>query len=523
MKKRLMALGMTFALAAFGLAGCGGDDTTTTTSATDDTTLVVSLSSAPSKLDPIDYSGTYEGKIIDQVTDRVIEYNDDLSGFVPSLASSWEISEDGLTYVFQIRDDVYFQPGTYQDGRQMTAEDVAYSLNRSHEFSANNRLDMLGEAVATGEFEVTCTLPVADASFLAALTNAGNSIVPIEEVEGWGDQFGNNLCGTGAFDLIEFKLDEEAILVANEDYFLGAPNIDNLTFKFINDSTQAVNALLTGVVDLATDISGEAINTVAESDDLELLLDEALKINYIRYNDVNGPTADLKVRQALTMAVDFEAVRTALYQYDEVVAGYLPLPYGSWGYDESLEELALGYDLEAAKALMAEAGYEDGFELNIYVSNTQERITLCTLLQAFWAELGITTNITVSEWGPFSEVVCSGNADVYAMSWSWYPDPYFFLNKLFSSDELNSIGNGAGYVNEEVDNLLSLATQVTDQDERAEYYSQAMEIVMGDVTGVYYANPYQCYGTNGTLVDFVARADGSLRFVTPERNTSVAE
>ena len=102
--------------------------------------LVVSLSSSPSKLDPIHYSGTYESQIIGQVTDRLIEYNDALDNFEPSLATEWNVSEDGITYVFQIRQGVKFQNGQYVQGRELTAEDVAWSLNRSHELSDNNRL-----------------------------------------------------------------------------------------------------------------------------------------------------------------------------------------------------------------------------------------------------------------------------------------------------------------------------------------------------------------------------------------------
>ena len=93
-----------------------------------------------------------------------MEYNDDLTEYVPSLATSWTISDDGMTYVFQIRQGVHFQNTEYAQGREMTAEDVAYSLNRSAQYSDNNRLDMLDKAEVTGEWEVTCTLKSPNAS-----------------------------------------------------------------------------------------------------------------------------------------------------------------------------------------------------------------------------------------------------------------------------------------------------------------------------------------------------------------------
>ncbi len=534
MMKKILALALACAMSAGLLAGCGSENNATPSTDGPDgangKTLTVSLSASPAKLDPIHYSGAYEGQIIQQVCDRLVEYNDDMSKFVPSLATSWTVSDDGVTYVFQIRQGVHFQNTKYAQGREMTAEDVAYSLNRSAQFSDNNRLSMLDKAEVTGDWEVTCTLKSANASFMTALTDTGNSIVAKEEVEGWGDNFGYNLSGTGAFYLDKFELDEQAIMSANAEYWLGKPALEKLVFKFITDPNQAANALQTGAIDMATQLSGEAINTVEKAGNgIELVKVEDLKINYIRFNSQKGPTADVRVRQALAEAVDFEAVRSALYQYDEVKAGYLPLPYGSWGYDASLESLAPKYDVEHAKKLLAEAGYANGFDLTINVSNTEERKTLATMLQGYWMALGINAQVAVNEWGTFSDTVCSGNSDVYAMSWSWYPDPYFFLNKLFASNETTAIGNGAGYVSDYVDEMLTQAFSVTDIEERAEYYRKAMEQAMKDYTGVYYANPYGMYGINDRVVDFKPRADGMLIFVTSEdgetisRNVSVAD
>ena len=528
MKKKLLSLLLVGAMSLCMLAGCGGgDDQKTPASdagnvAASNGTLTVSLSSSAAKLDPIHYSGTYESQIIQQVCDRLVEYNDAMDDYVPSLATSWSVSPDGVTYVFQIRQGVHFQNTQYAQGREMTAEDVAYSLNRSAQYSDNNRLAMLDKAEVTGDWEVTCTLKGANASFLTALTDAGNSVIAKEEVEGWGDNFGYNLSGTGPFYMEKFELDEQAVLVANDEYWLGEPALDKLVFKFITDSNQAANALLTGAVDIATSLSGEAINTVDKAENVELLKIEDLKINYMRFNSQRGPTADIRVRQALAAAVDFDAVRKALYRYDEVKAGYLPLPYGSWGYDASLEALAPTYDVEKAKQLLAEAGYEDGFEITINVSNTEERKTLATMLQGYWSEIGVTAKVAVNEWGTFSDTVCSGNSDVYAMSWTWYPDPYFFLNKLFSSEETTAIGNGAGYVNDYVDEMLTKAFETTDIAERAEYYGKAMEQAMKDCVGVYYANPYGMYGINGRVQDFVARADGRLRFIVSEDGNTVS-
>ena len=517
-------------LAAAGLAGTFAGTSANVAKADEPKqggTLTVSLTSAPSKLDPIHYSGAYEGQIICAACDRLIEYNDELTEFVPSLATSWEVSDDGITYVFQIREGVTFNPSDYHDRRPLTAEDVAYSLNRSAQFSDNARLSMLDKAEATGDLEVTCTLTNACAAFLTALTDAGNSIIAQEDVDGYGDSFNRNVCGTGAFKLVEFSLDERATLEANEEYWLVRPNVDTLVFRFITDLTQNANAAVTGEVDIATDLMGEAIATVQASDAVEVLTTQALQISYIRFNsrdEIEGrpnPLADVNVRKALAMAADWDAIRAALYQYDDAVPGYLPIPFGSWAYDSSLESLAPTYDLEQATQLMADAGYASGFDISMYVTNNQARVDLTTMLQGYWAALNVNVTPVIGEWGSFSDAVCGGKADAYAMSWSWYPDPYFFLNNLFASNQTTAIGNGAGYVNAEVDDLLLKAVQTNDQDERAKYYQQVIEIAMNDCVGVYYAVPNVFYAKNPRVHDFAQRADSMLRFVTASRNTWV--
>ena len=522
--KKILALALAGALSLSLLAGCGSgsEDNSSGAEGGESGTLTVSLSASPSKLDPIHYSGVYESQIIKQVCDNLIEYNDDLNKFVPALATSWEASDDGMTYVFQIRQGVHFQNSKYAQGREMTAEDIAYSLNRSAQHSDANRLSMLDNAEVTGDWEVTCTLKSANSAFLTALTDAGNAIVAKEEVEGWGENFGYNLSGTGAFYMDKFELDEQAILSKNADYWLGEPNLDKLVFKFIKEPKQAANALQTGAIDIATQVSGEAIQSIEKAEGVDLLKVEALKINYIRYNSQKGPTADVRVRKALTQAINLEEMLPAVYRYGEAKMGYLPLPYGSWGYDAALEDLAPKYDPEAAKALLADAGYPNGFEITLNTGTSEVNKIVATLLQGYWQAIGVTTKISMNEWGTFSDTVCSGNSDVYSMSWSWYPDPYFFLNKLFHSSETTAIGNGAGYVSEEVDALLAKAEQATDQDERASYYKEVVKQVMEDCTGVYYANPYEMYGVSQRVQDFVPRADGTLRFITSDDGETIA-
>lgn len=387
-----------------------------------------------------------------------------------------------------------------------------------------NRLDMIDRVEVVNDFEVIVHLPEPSAVFLTALTNSGNIIVAKEEVEGWGDDFGNHLVGSGPFILKEFKLDQEAVLVKNEKYWAQVPRLDGVTFKVITDMSQNANALRTGEIDFAQNLTGEAVKIIRDDPNVILLETPGLHFAYIYFNQMTGPTADVKVREALIKAVDTEELVKGIYQYGEAQPAKLPLPPGSWGYDASIETDVPTYDPEAAKALLAEAGYPDGFSTKLYISNTPARVKMATIVQQFWKmNLNVDVEIITSEWGTFSEIASKGNAEIFAMSWTWYPDPFFFLDKIFHSEAIGSLGNGQGYNNPEVDRLLNEALVLTDQEERAKLYSQAVKLIVADKAGIYYSNENVTWGVSPKVQGLVQRSDGSIFLVNEEVNVWKAE
>lgn len=540
MKKKILSLvGMTLGL-SLSLSACStttpattaaGTKTTTTAGATvpvgepkDGGTLTVALTASPKNLDPVTYTGTYESQIIQNVGDTLVAYSMDLSKIVPAIASSWTVSSDAKAYTFKLRQDVYFHPGTYQNGRQMKAEDVKYSLERSAQKSAMKRLDMITSVEVVNDFEIIVHLPEPSAVFLTALTNSGNIIVPKEEVEGWGDAFGNHLIGTGPFMMKDFKLDQATTLVRNEKYWAAKPHLDSVVFKVITDMNQNANALRTGEIDFASNLTGESVKLIRDDQSIKLLEMPGLHFAYIYFNMVKGPTADIKVREALIRALDTKELVKGVYQYGEAQPASLPLPPGSWGYDKTLEADVPTYDPAAAKELLAEAGFPNGFKTKLYISNTPARVRMATIVQQYWKmNLNIDVEIMTSEWGTFSEIASKNNADIFAMSWTWYPDPYFFLNKIFHSTAIGSLGNGQGFNDPEVDRLLNEALVITDQAARAKLYSQAVKAIIAKRPGVFYSNENVTWGVSPKVQDLVQRADGSIFLVNEEVNVWIAE
>ncbi|MFD1039369.1 ABC transporter substrate-binding protein [Virgibacillus byunsanensis] len=486
--------------------------------------LNIGLSSNAATLDPTLYTGVYESQIMRSIADTLIVYDQDLQGFSASLATEWEAADDMMSYTFKLRDDVYFQPGEYQDGKQMTAEDVKYSLERSAENSAQNRLNGVESVEVTGEFEVVIHLEEPNSALLAMLTDQGNIIIPKEEVEGWGDQFGAHLVGTGPFILENWQTDQQVDLIKHEDYWGDEPNFDGVTYKFISDQSMMTNALRSGDIDIATDIKGQNREVIEQDENLELLSTPGLSITYLDMNFQQGPTANPKVREAIFKATNVEDIVQGVHQWGGGTAAYGPLPKGSWGYDESFESIKPEYNPEEAKNILDETEYAGGFEIDLYVLET--RTNYATIFQNQMKEnLNIDVNIQVSEWGTLTDTISKNNAPMNIGGWSWYPDPYFFLNPRFHSNQHGSNGNGKGYESEKVDELLDRAlTETVDQAERSELYQEAVAEIIQDYATIEFDNLDIATGINPKVEGFNLSPDGSIHVVSPNGvNISIEE
>ncbi|KUF29401.1 MULTISPECIES: ABC transporter substrate-binding protein [Lysinibacillus] len=527
-KKPLLLLFLTLLIGV--LAACGGNTEKSNSSnekdgeVTSGGKLNVGLSANAKTFDPIKYTGVYESQVMRQMGDTLVVYNKDLSDIIPSLATEWKVSDDMLVYTFKLREGVKFQKGQYQDGREMTAEDVKYSLERSAKESAMNRLSGVTEVKVLSDYEIEIHLTTPNAALLAMLTDAGNIIIPKEEVEGWGDNFSEHFIGTGPFQLTEWKKDQEVKLVRHDNYWGEKPHVDILSMKFISDQNMMTNALRSGDIDIAMDVKGQNREIINQDSNLELLTNPGLSIVYLDLNNKVGPTADKRVREALYMATNVEEIISGVNQWGGGDVSYLPLPPGSWGYDKSLVDLVPKYNPEEAKKLLAEAGYPDGFKTEIYVS--EARVPYATIFQSqLKKNLNIDVEIKVLEWGTYSDTVAKGNAPMNIGGWTWYPDPYFFLYQLFHTNQIGALGNGKGYSNPEVDKLLERAVSETVvQEERAKLYQEALKLILADVPRIELEATQTVAGVNKKVQGFEVSTDNSVQIVHPNgTNVSISK
>lgn len=485
-------------------------------------TLTVVVPSSPKTLDPKDHTTDYEADIIGQIAQTLVTYNKDYTDVIPLLAESWTISEDGKDYDFILRDNVYFQKGQYQDGRLLVADDVKYSLERIKDECPSDRLcrPYFDSAEVVNDHEVILHLTDACGPFLEALCNAGNVIVPKEEVEGWGEEFGYHLVGTGPFVLDEMVADEATKLSRNENYWNEAANVDAVEIKVASDNSQIVNALLADEAHIGMYLQGESIGRAKDAGILAQA--PASSVTQLRFNMQNGPTADPKVREALIKAVDIDGLLDGIYQYGEAARIYQPLTFMSWAYDKKFDSMVPSYDPEAAKALLAEAGYPDGFDMTLYIGSNPNREKMAQIVQYYWGEIGVNLEIkssTMADWmGIVTNSWQESTVNSYAITFNGNLDPYEYENKFFTDANAGSVNNAGGYHNDEVETLLTDAYKGENREVRTKLYQEAMEKIMADNSGIYYACETRNWGIAPKVHDAVVRADSRLLICTPFNN-----
>jgi peptide/nickel transport system substrate-binding protein len=460
-----------------------------------DNTLRIALSRSVKTLDPLYLDSVAADNVIQQLGDTLVRNNATQTDFYPNLATDWTISSDGLTYVFNLRQDVYFHPGIYQNGRRLNAQDVVYSLNRAKGYFSNY-LYMLGPVEATGPFQVTCHLNVPDATFLYNLTSNSNIIIPREEVEGWGQEFANHFIGTGPFILESHVPDQRTVMVRNEKYWGTKTHIDRVEYHIITDTAQRTNALRTGEIDVDVALVGDSIQTVRDSNRLTLYQTPSFRLQLFGFNiNSSGPLGDPRIRRALIMATDYNALTAGVFRYNEGDVQRLPLPINSWGYDPALERLVPAYDPAGAKALLAQAGYPNGFRATINYVATANRERAVTILQAMWKEnLNIELVPVISEQAVYMEVLNNRTFEINAGGQGCTADPATSLGYFFSTDKIGGNYNPWGYSNPAIDTKIAAAVATPDRNRRIQIYHEILTQVVPENVGIFFANEKQTWG-----------------------------
>lgn len=468
--------------------------------------IIVSYQNDVATLDPAIGYDWQNWSMIKSLFDGLMDYDPGTTDLRLDLAESYSLSEDGTTYTFKLREGVKFH-----NGRPVTAADVKYSLERTSNpatkspgagfFSPIKGFDEMskGEASTLSGIKViddhtlSIELYAPNATFLHVMGLNFASVVPKEVVEEFGEDFGKNPVGTGAYSLADWTLGQRLVFEKNPDYFReGVPYIDSITFEVGQDPLVALQRLERDEVDVAGDGIPPAKFLQFKKDprfkDLMVTGDQ-LHTGYLTLNVTLPPLDKLEVRQAINMAINKDRIVRIIN--GRATPANQPLPPAMPGYEENYE--GYPFDPEAAKKLLAKAGFADGFETELFVMNTDPQPRIAQAMQQDLANIGITA--TIKSLAQANVIAAGGVQDQAPMVWSggmaWiadFPDPSNFWGPILGCDGAVPGGwNWAWYCNEELDAMGAKADAMADSDlqqARAELWGKVYTQAMADAPWV---------------------------------------
>jgi peptide/nickel transport system substrate-binding protein len=460
--------------------------------------LVVGQIAEPKALDPQAVTAVNDFRILMNIYDGLVRYRDGTLEVEPSLAKSWTISDDGLTYTFDLREDIAFH-----DGSPFNADAVKFTfermLNEDHPyhdtgpfplafyFSAIDTVSVVDDS--TVEFKLNEPY----APFLSNLAYPTGLIVSPAAVMEHGEDFGRNPSGTGPFRFEEWEANSRVVASRNADYWDGAPPLEAVIFRPITDTNTRIAEMLSGGLDIMVEVPPDSLRNFNETEEFDVHEQAGPHLWFLILNAREGPFANKQVRQAANYAIDKRAIVDNILQGTaEVAAGPTP-PAFAWAYNEQLEPYP--HDPERARALLDEAGY-DGEPLTFFVteggSGMLDPVAMATAIQADLQQVGMPVEIETYEWNTFLGKVnpgLEGKADMAEMAWMTNdPDTLPYLALRTEAFPENGGFNSGYYSNEQVDILLNEARQATDQAQRARLYKEMQEIVHEDAPWVFVAN-----------------------------------
>ncbi len=461
---------------------------------------------------------TQEGYIVaSNVYDCLVLYDLGATTIRPGLAESWEISEDGRVYTFNLRQGVSFH-----DGEPFNADAVVTWYNSIDEESPDSQYDAtrmvyiadfvttwIDTVEAVDEFTVRMTLPEPYAPLLANLAIPIAGIVSPAAIARGLDDVAVNPSGTGAFRLAspgDWTRDSQMVLQANPDYWGGAPKVEQFIMRVIPESSTRLQSLEAGEIDIAWALVPEDVERTRENPDLVVVEDAGLNTNMIELNVGKDPFTSKEVRQALNYAVNKEELSEGLYNGNMVPAGGV-LPPVDWAYNPDLQSYP--YDPDRAIELLAEAGYDESNPLTFtFMAYTIPRgynpvgDRLATAVQEYWSEVGVQADIQTAEWTQYR---ADRRADLYQCALGGWQgdngDPDNFLATLLAGPSKGA-GNTSFYDNPEVNDLLVEAVRVSDMEERKALYQQAEQIIVDDAPWVFLGYQLHQVVTRANITDF---------------------
>lgn len=447
-------------------------------------TLVFAMNTDVQSLDPQIQNDTTSEQVVKMLYNTLLKFEDD-GTVVGDLAESWSVSEDKLTWTFNLKQGVKFH-----NGKELTSADVKATFDRALNAEAGGLrtteiIKMFTAVEAPDPYTVTITTDGPYGPMESLMCNMSLGIMDADYIEKYGLDLGTSVegeNGTGPFKVVSWERDQEIVVERFDDYFGTPAKLQTVVYTIIPEAASRVIALETGEVDVIDKPTDEDLARLeADTENFTVLRKPTISQRLFRFGCNDPIISNTKVRQAIVYAIDRQAIIDALFT-GSAYPSTAPLAPVTFGYSDLGE---IEQDLELAKSLLAEAGYPDGFDTKIVTTERyQNGIELAEIISQQLAEIGINAKIEVWEWSALSASWNGITADEF-------DQPIFImgagpsmrdadggLRGLYTTSETGLNDRNYGfYSNAEVDALIEQGMQETDQQKRVEIYKEAMEIL----------------------------------------------
>jgi dipeptide transport system substrate-binding protein len=465
-------------------------------------TLVYCSEGSPEGFQPQFFTtGTTFDAVSVPMFNRLVEFEIGTTNIVPGLAESWTVSPDGKTYTFKLRKGVKFHSNAnFKPTRDFNADDVVFSWNRMaddnhpfHKMTAGQTFsyfddmgmkNIVDNVQKIDDYTVRFNLKRPEAPFLADMAMDFASILSQEYFDAMQKKGTPNAAdvypiGTGPFEYVSYQKDATIRYKAFDQYWKGRPKIDSLVYSITRDPTARYAKLKTGECQVMAFPKPADLDEMKKDASLSVQQKEGLNIGYIAFNTEKKPFDDKRVRQALNLATNKEAILKSVYLGNGQMAKN-PIPPILWSYNNNIKDYP--YDPAKAKELLAQAGFPSGFEVDLwYLPVTRpynpDGKRMAEMIQADWEKIGVKAKLLTYEWAEYRKRAKGGEHSVIMFGWSGdNGDPDNFFVPLLGCEAVKGGGNNARWCNKSFEDLIIKAAQTPKQADRAKLYEQAQVI-----------------------------------------------
>ena len=440
-------------------------------------------------LDPQKATDSVSRSII-KLINQTLVYIDNEGNIVPELAQEITKVSPKETLI-KIKNDIKFS-----NGETLTIDDVLFSLERAKASPKMSQDLYMIESFEKVDDRTLKINTLYDAgNLLHKLASGGVAIINKKAFE--KDE--NNIVGTGMFKLKEWVAGEKLVLERNEFFKDSKSNIDTLVVKFVPEANSRMIMLETGEIDLARDLLPLDFKKISEDTKFTTVEIETPSNMFLGFDLRNELLADKRVRQAIAYAINNEDLVKTVFNGSASVATS-PVPKITTGHNENSNNYP--QNIEKAKQLLAEAGYPNGFNIELFVSEDNQRIDMAVIIQDNLKKIGINAEIKTFQWAAYVSTIENPNIikPLFIMSWNISnDDPDEVLYPLYHSSQIDAHTNVVFYKNEKFDNLISEARETTDKEKRMKLYEEAQDIIQEDLPHYTLVYPKQNFAYKASI------------------------